>query len=408
MATAVPRPTIRWRTVRVDHPSGPCVLGDGGLRRHSRVRARVGDRLAAAATGAPARLRAALASVHRHGGRRSSASPHSRRSARCPYTPGRRVISLGADPSGRLIRWRNRAGHGGGDRQPRVLRSDGDSEGLQVRPVHGLERPSLGQLHQGLHKPIISRDLFARVQDVFAAANHSKHTKRRHAFAGLVTCGRCGCAFTAETKKGQYVYYHCTGHRGPCGNTYVREEELVRQFGEILKQVRIPAELAGKLATVLRESQSDKQKFVRTSMLRLQQQQMLLRSKLDRVYEDRLSDAIPDELWTAKSAELQEELRRVRTEMERHEVASDAYEAAGLQILELAQTAYSSYVAKNPREQARLVKTLVSNTRSIAEVFHRRTLSRSTYWRMEEKLEIGSSGWTRTNNPLVNRRKRWR
>ena len=58
-------------------------------------------------------------------------------------------------------------------------------------------------------------------------------------------------------------------------------------------------------------------------MLRLQQQQMLLRSKLDRVYEDRLSDAIPDELWTAKSAELQEELRRVRTEMERHEVASD-------------------------------------------------------------------------------------
>jgi hypothetical protein len=40
--------------------------------------------------------------------------------------------------------------------------------------------------------------------------------------------------------------------------------------------------------------------------LRLQQQQMLLRSKLDRVYEDRLSDAISDELWTTKSGELQE------------------------------------------------------------------------------------------------------
>ena len=97
-------------------------------------------------------------------------------------------------------------------------------------------------------------------------------------------------------------------------------------------------------------------------MLRLQQQQMLLRSKLDRVYEDRLSDAISDELWTAKSAELQDELRRVRTEMERHEGASQAYETAGLQILELAQTVYSSYVARNPREQARLVKTVVSNS----------------------------------------------
>ena len=149
------------------------------------------------------------------------------------------------------------------------------------------------------------------MQQVFASANRPRHTKRRHAFAGLVTCGRCGCAYTAETKKGQYVYYHCTGHRGPCGNTYVREEELVRQFGAVLQQVRIPAELAGKLATVLRESQADKEKFARTALLRLQQQQLLLRSKLDRVYEDRLREAIPEELWSVKSAELQEELRRV-------------------------------------------------------------------------------------------------
>ena len=80
------------------------------------------------------------------------------------------------------------------------------------------------------------------------------------------------------------------------------------------------------------------------------------------MYEDRLSDAIPEELWNSKSAALQDELRQVRTEMERHEVASQAYETAGLQILELAQTAYSSYVAKNPHEQARLIKTLVSNS----------------------------------------------
>ena len=89
-------------------------------------------------------------------------------------------------------------------------------------PIYYGEFYWLGQLHTGLHKPVISRDLYDRVQAVFAAANHPRHTKRRHALAGLVTCGRCGCAFTGEIKKGQYVYYHCTGHRGPCGN----EEEL--------------------------------------------------------------------------------------------------------------------------------------------------------------------------------------
>jgi len=163
---------------------------------------------------------------------------------------------------------------------------------LLKNPIYYGEFYWLGQLHAGAHTPIISRALFERVQDVFTAANRPRHTKRRHAFAGLVTCARCGCAFTAETKKGQYIYYHCTGHRGPCGNTYVREEELAKQFGDILRQVRIPAELAGKLATVLRESQTDREKFARTSLLRLQQQQVLLRSKLDRVYEDRLGDKI--------------------------------------------------------------------------------------------------------------------
>jgi hypothetical protein len=138
------------------------------------------------------------------------------------------------------------------------------------------------------------------------------------------------------------------------------------------------------VATVLRESQADKEKFVRTSMLRLQQQQMALRAKLDRVYEDRLSDAIPEELWTSKSAELQEELRRVRTEMERHEVASEAYEAAGLRILELAQTVYSSYVTRNPRDQAILVKTVVSNS-----TYDRGTLS-PTYVKPFDVLARGS------------------
>ena len=96
-------------------------------------------------------------------------------------------------------------------------------------------------------------------------------------------------------------------------------------------------------------------------MMRLQQQQLLLRSKLDRAYDDRLSGRISDELWSSKSTELEAELQRVRAEMARHERASHEYEATGLQILELAQSAYSLYVTENPQEQARVVKMLLSN-----------------------------------------------
>jgi site-specific DNA recombinase len=218
----------------------------------------------------------------------------------------------------------------------------------------------LGRLYEGRHEPLISRECYQRVQQVFASANHPRHTKRQHAFAGLLTCARCGCAYTAEIKKEQYIYYHCTGYRGACGNTYIREEDLARLLGELVKQVRIPTELADGVANVLRESQADKEKFVRTTIMRLQQQQLLLAGKLDRAYDDRLSGRISDELWTSKSAELEAELQRVRADMARHEHARRHYETTGLQILELAQSAYSLYVTQNPHEQARLLKTLLS------------------------------------------------
>jgi hypothetical protein len=55
------------------------------------------------------------------------------------------------------------------------------------------------------------------------------------------------------------------------------------------------------------------------------------------------------------------------------------------------------------RAKRRLVKTVVSNSTFDREVSLQLTLSRSTCSRMGEKLEIGSSGWTRTSNPPVNR-----
>jgi hypothetical protein len=78
----------------------------------------------------------------------------------------------------------------------------------------------------------------------------------------------------------------------------------------------------------------------------------------------------------------------VRAEIERHEHASEAYEATGLQILELPQTAYSSCLEENPQEQARLVKSVVSNSTFVAEVSVPPTLSvrRVCEWGRTRKL----------------------
>ena len=74
---------------------------------------------------------------------------------------------------------------------------------------------------------------------------------------GLLTCGRCGCAMTAETKKGKYVYYRCTGFKGACGNAYVREERLSALLGAVIAPIQITAEIADDIAMALRASDTD-------------------------------------------------------------------------------------------------------------------------------------------------------
>jgi hypothetical protein len=59
-----------------------------------------------------------------------------------------------------------------------------------------------GKRYIGKYTPIISKALYDEAQEVFAQANHPKETKREFAFAGLLNCGKYGCAMTPEIKKG--------------------------------------------------------------------------------------------------------------------------------------------------------------------------------------------------------------
>lgn len=246
---------------------------------------------------------------------------------------------------------------------PRAHRPLAKSEIHRIlrNPIYAGDFLWKGKRYGGSHQPLISKILFETVQEVFESANRPKYTKRRHAFAGLVSCGRCGCAMTAELKKGRYVYYHCTGARGSCGNTYVREEDLSRLFEDVVHRVQISDDVADWIADTLRESHGDKERFHRSAVMQLQQQYLAVQAKLDQAYEDRLAGRITDELWLRKSAEWEAELASVRRETARHEKASHDYGATGSKILELAKNAHNLFIRIDPVEQARLLKMLVSN-----------------------------------------------
>ena len=100
-----------------------------------------------------------------------------------------------------------------------------------------------GEIFEGKHKPLISKKLFDKVQEVLKERGKPQKIKHNFAFLGLMKCP-CFAAITAEKKikpsGREYVYYRCTKKKGPCPEKhFLREEDLIYQIKTYLQKVSL-------------------------------------------------------------------------------------------------------------------------------------------------------------------------
>lgn len=90
------------------------------------------------------------------------------------------------------------------------------------------------------HEPLISKKLFTRVQTMIDRRGTGGQRSHVFAYTGMMRCGECGCAITAEIQR-NHVYYHCTRTKGPCSQKrFIREETLEEQLKNVLMNLQIP------------------------------------------------------------------------------------------------------------------------------------------------------------------------
>ena len=224
------------------------------------------------------------------------------------------------------------------------------------------------EVFDGQHKPLVPVTLFRRTQARLAQTGKAKRGPKRGnwSFGGMLKCGHCGCLLTAEKKKGKYVYYHCTAFKGKCPEKYVREEKLAEAFCDALDLIRLDEDVVSLIVRALRQSHAEEIEFRERSIRALKQQDEKLKSRLDRMYEDRLDGLISKEFYLKKSSEYKDERKKIQERIAKHQAADQAYVDSGIKILELAESA--SWLARqqleagNYEEISRLAKTALSNS----------------------------------------------
>jgi DNA invertase Pin-like site-specific DNA recombinase len=221
----------------------------------------------------------------------------------------------------------------------------------------------LGKTYKGSHDALVSEDLWFAVQDVLDNRSASKVRGSRHdfAFTGMLTCGHCGCAMVGELKKKKYIYYHCTGFKGKCGEPYVREEVLEERFAGLLAELRFDDEVFELVQRALKESFGDEVRERAAAVQRLQAEAERLRKRIEAMYVDKLDGTVDSGFFDRMAAQWRDEQARCMKDIERHNRADDSYMDSGVALLRLAQDAHRIFEAKGPDEKRTLLNFVFSN-----------------------------------------------
>ncbi len=279
----------------------------------------------------------------------------------------------------------------------RGLVSRGAKKPISKSNIHKLLRKRVytgdfdwnGKTYRGSHQPLISTELFDRVQEILDGRYTSKQKAAKHefAFSGLVNCGHCGCALVAERKKGKYVYYHCTGNKGKCQEPYAREEILEECFADLLKGLVFDDDVMDWVTEALHQSHGDQKKFREAAIARLQAEQTKLQNRLDKLYEDRLDGVIDAALFERKTREWRQTQAGLTEQIAQHEDANHDYFEDGVRLLELSNKAYFLFKKQNPREKRKLLNFMCSNS-----TWKDRTLT-ATFRQPFDTLAVTNTVW---------------
>jgi site-specific DNA recombinase len=226
-----------------------------------------------------------------------------------------------------------------------------------------------GKFHRANYTPMITRDEFDRIQQMLDARNRPRYlTKRYFELRGLVKCGECGCAVTAERKSKKLIgggvnlhtYYHCT-HKKPCSQKGVTESELYEQVNGLLDEYELTPKLydwgiqaLNEMASEEVDERNDVQKMQNISISKKQ-------NALDTLLKKLAEGVITDEAYQSMSEIYRAELTALQKQQtETSKRVRNWYEIIGKTLEELTN-ANEKFASGDFAEKANILKAIGQN-----------------------------------------------
>lgn len=176
-----------------------------------------------------------------------------------------------------------------------------------------------GELYDGKHEPIISEELFYRVQLTFSDTGNRRPKGDVKTYTGFIKCAECGCAYTGLVKmgahnNGPYTYYRCTNYN----KTHKKERNISEHIidealQEVLESFDISDEHMKRVKKSIFEAVTELQDYEHKSIKKLQQDYDKLTVTIGNALKEKLTgeSKIDDDTYNELISKWQEEKRNI-------------------------------------------------------------------------------------------------
>ncbi len=185
-----------------------------------------------------------------------------------------------------------------------------------------------GEIYEGKHEPIISKELFDKANAVLRGRGRTPDKKTDpRPFCGLMSCGNCGMGITGELKikrqkngtKHLYTYYHCSkkSKTQKCFEPCVRGEELDRQLSAILVEYMMPKAWATKLFEMLDVEEQKNKHTASEAVLELREEEQNISKNLTRLTDVYVSQDIERDDYLERRRSFMSDKKSVEEKIQR-------------------------------------------------------------------------------------------
>ena len=169
------------------------------------------------------------------------------------------------------------------------------------------------ELHKGSYEPLITKELFDRVQVVLRGRSKPRKKDWVHAYKAIIKCGGCGCAITAETKTkhyrrtnrdASYTYYRCTRRRGKCGEEGLTEQELEQTIRNYVGKIEIDEEVWKLGVELLKAKNADELRMNAGVRKEMERERDEVEKQMERLLRLRMDNEVTADEFAGEKAKL--------------------------------------------------------------------------------------------------------